>query len=563
MTLQNKDWVAIVILLLFAASLRIIGISYGQPDPQYASSTHPQKMLHYQTPMQPDEYLSVAIPMEMLLKNRLNPQFFEYPTFIVNTNFVLFALTGAASGAELEDRSGETLRVYAPFELYVMSRMYSVFGSILIVACAYAIMLKIAGRFAALSAGLLAATSYTLVQHTHYIKPELLSTGWMILTIWLSFTALQTANPKYSTRFYILAGACTGLAATTRYNAFSIVVALGLVGLVLLFRHRRAKMLFTVLSSWVLIVIVFILGTPYAAIEFEAFVEAFRYITGQFLSTGANVPEYFLTSPFEGLFFLLRYIVIFGLGIPAAVMILFGLYSAWSSRPPLKNWLTENTPFLFAGIIFISILAYLVVAMRSIRPGHSDNLTVLIVPQYMLLASLGANWLYQRFQSTVAGVLILLLFVLMPLVMSVQVTRMFSQPDTRQQLQAWIYDHLPADSTIVLNGAYNVPLDAADYQVSQDFDYVEDLSSLASVDYLIMSDALIFDVLRSNEIVPQEIIDEFLAYQQSLDATYTAIVSIERKQWLGSDIFMNTASYWHNPALTVYCLNESSCAKVQ
>ena len=120
------DWLAVTALLLFAAGLRMIGISYGQLNPDYFPSTAPLGMVHEQAPIQPDEFFNVAIPVNMALRNRLNPEFFNYPALIINTNFVLLHLTGALEGLSLADRDGFSLRAYAAFP--IVCHVPNVFG---------------------------------------------------------------------------------------------------------------------------------------------------------------------------------------------------------------------------------------------------------------------------------------------------------------------------------------------------------------------------------------------------------------------------------------------------
>ena len=216
--MRRIDIAAVTVLLLFAASLRIIGMSFGQLHPDYFPSYAPYGMAHEQSPIHPDEFFNVSIPVNMALRNRLNPEFFNYPSFIINANFVLFHLTDSLDGLSLEDRGEHNLRVFAGHHLYVFSRMYSVIGGMITLASCYAITRVLAGRYAALCAGLLIASCYTLVQHSHYVKPGSLATGWMMLAAWVSVVALYTRRRTSRVRFYILAGAITGLAATTRYN---------------------------------------------------------------------------------------------------------------------------------------------------------------------------------------------------------------------------------------------------------------------------------------------------------------------------------------------------------
>ncbi len=566
--LNCTDWFFITVLLLFAAGLRITGISYGQPDPRYAPSTHPQQMIHGQTPMQPDEYLSVSIPLEMLVRGQLNPGFFEYPSFITYTNYFVFGITGAAEGVSPENRAGVGLREYAPFPLYVLSRMYSVFGGMLIVAAVYASTRLAAGRLAALSAALLAAVSFTLVQHSHYIKPGMLPSGFMMVAVWASFAALYTRNRRRRVRMYLLAGAFTGLATTTRYNAVSVGIILFLVGLVLLYRHRTRAMLFSVLGAWLLAPIVFVIGTPYSVLDFDRFSRHFSYITGQFLTTGSNVPSYFLTDSLTGLLMMYRFIFLFSLGIPAGLAILFGLYGAWKKRPTRVDFLADNSRTLYAAILLVFLLAYSFVVLRTIRPGHSDNLLVLTLPQFILLAGLGMGFLHERLPlpSRWLTTGLVLLLIVMPLVLSVQTVRMFCQPDTRYIMQDWVYEHLPLNSMIFLNGPYNVPLDAADYPSEQALGgYAESAENVLATgaDYMIFSDAWLFDLVRSWEIVPDAVAQSALDYRDSLDEQFEQIAYIDRPVWTGSDWFMNMASYWHNPGLVVYCLHEASCNAVR
>ena len=212
----------------------------------------------------------------MALRNRLNPEFFNYPAFIINTNFVLLHLTGALEGLSLDDRADFTLRAYAAFPLYVMSRMYSVFGGMLMVACAYAVSRMAAGRYVALCAGLLVAVSYTLVQHGHYIKPGSLAAGWMMLATWACMASLYTQQTDRRQRLYLFAGAVTGLAATTRYNAAAVGLLLLLVGLILLYRYRTRRMVLMVGLSWMAVPLIFLLGSPYTLLDFSHFLARFQ-----------------------------------------------------------------------------------------------------------------------------------------------------------------------------------------------------------------------------------------------------------------------------------------------
>jgi hypothetical protein len=563
--MRRVDWVVVTIVLLFTAGLRIIGISYGQLNSDYFPSTAPYRMLHEQVPIQPDEYTGVAIPVNMALYNRLNPNFYEYPTFIVNTNFVLYHLTGALDGLSLDDRRGKNLRVYAEFPLYVFSRMFSVYGGLLMVACAYAISRLVAGRYVALCAGLLTAVSFTLVQHAHYIKPGTLSAGWMMLVTWACVASLYSKNMRYREWLYIVGGISTGLAATTRYNAAAVGLIVLLVGLILLYRYRTQRMMLAIFLSWIAIPIVFLFGSPYVLLDFENFWKGFTYIVGQFTVTGANVQNYFLVDSWTGFGYVLMYLLLFAIGIPAIVYMGLGFIGAWQDRPRQTNLLKQNSQLLYVSIIGIFVGVYALVILRTIRPGHSDNLLILVLPYIALLASVGAGWLVQIIPLPTSFTMptVLLILILQPLILSVQVVEMFSQQDTRHVMLDWIHNNIPHNARFFLNGPYNVPLDNVLYPNEQQFGvYVPTLPEGDNYDYMIYSDALAYDVLRSESLVPADIRIRQIDYLAELDRRFSRIAEIHRPIWTGSEAMMNMATYWHNPTLILYCLNPDSCEEI-
>ena len=105
--MRRIDWPAVTLLLLFAAALRIIGISYGGLNPDYFPSYAPYGMAHEQLPVHTDEYVTVATPVNMALRGWLDPNFFEYPSFLINSNLVMFTAdrfsTGLFAGANATD----------------------------------------------------------------------------------------------------------------------------------------------------------------------------------------------------------------------------------------------------------------------------------------------------------------------------------------------------------------------------------------------------------------------------------------------------------------------------
>ncbi len=555
------DWIAVTLLLLLAAALRVLGIGHGNLNPDYFPSYAPYNMVHEQLPIQPDEFLNVALPVEMALRNRLNPEFFFYPSFIINVNFAAIHATGALSELSLADRDGLSLRAYAPFSMYVMTRMYSVFGGMLMLACVYAISRMISGRYAALCAAALVVLSFTLVQHAHYGKPGSLAAGWMLVAAWASVAALNSRSGRRRAAFYIVAAVFTGLAATTRYNAIAVAMIVVPVGLLIFHRRRTWRTAGMLALAWALIPLTFLLGSPYTLLDFDHFWRDFNYIAGQYTSTGADVFEFFLVDSWQGLIFMLIYAGLFAIGLPALLFAGLSVPAALQARRNRQRLYPRYSVEVFA-ILGFMLLAYSLVALRTVRPGHSDALLILILPFIATLSASGADWLVKRLPipQSIAMPTVALLLVLQPLALSVQVLSLFTQPDTRHLMLDWIHDNIPYGSRFFLNGPYNVPLDAAYYPNDQQFGYyAESLPHGADYDYMIYSDALAFDLLRSPDIVPPAIIQERRSYLQRLDETYQRVRAISRPSWTGSEAMMNMAAYWHNPTLVLYCLNPDSC----
>ncbi len=554
MKLCGADWFYVVALLLFAAGLRFVGIDFGQPDPEYSQSTYPQQMLHEQTPLHPDEFLFITRPLRMVLTGQLNPQFFENPSFLINLNFVTFFLTDAGNGLTHEARANLSGRSYAPFHLYLIGRTYSALGGLLAVAAAYALTLRTAGRFAAATVGLLVAVSFPLVQHSHYATTSSLAAGFATVALWAGISSLyrQGKSQRY---LFLLAGIGAGLAAGNRYNAAVVSLVVFCAGLVLLYRNREHWR--TVFSGWLLFPLTFIVTTPHVIFDTQKFLDDVRYISNQYLFGQAGAR---LVSPETGLLMEYQYLIVFGIGIPAAIMILVGFVDVWWSRSKLL--LRQNASLLAMLLILAYLVPYSLVILRTVRPNGADQLLVPAIPAFAILAGSGIGWLYRQWLANrrLLQVIVVVGIIGFPLAASVQLVRQFNQPDTREIVQRWVYQHLPYGSRIYLSGPYNVPLDAADYRVEQGFTYDErSWGGLLSegFDYVIVSDALLHN---NNRFIP----DDTASFVTVMGAiNLIEIARVERPVWLGYDWALHTASYWHNPGLVIYCLTEQSCAAVE
>jgi hypothetical protein len=314
-----------------------------------------------------------------------------------------------------------------------------------------------------------------------------------------------------------------------------------------------------------LIPVVFFVGTPFAILDFDNFSRQFQHITGQFLSTGDNIAAIILTTRQHGFMILLRFLVEFGLAIPATLAVFIGMYGAWRKRP--KQLLKQNSELLLIMVLVPFIAAYMGVAMRTVRPIFADNLLPLIVPQCLILSAIGAGWLYDNvplpktvLAPTIAGLLLIL-----PLTLTVPMVSLISQTETRARMQDWIYQHVPVGSHFLLHEGYNVPLDAAVYPYDQNFSITGfQLEDATNYDYLLLSDARMTLYDRADELVTAEEFLPFQAQMELIESSFLRVAWIDRPQdYPGYRDMMNTVAYWHQPRLALYCLNETACAAVR
>lgn len=560
MNRPRGEWLFVTALLLLAAGLRFVGIGFGQPDAQYARSSVPDQLMPMEAPLHPDEFLFITLPLQMLVEGRLNPKFYHNPSLLIYANYATFALTGAGQGIDPALREGLNGRQYAPFHLYVIGRVYSALGAMLAVAATYGLARQMGGRFAALTAGLLAAVSLPLAQHAHYATTSSLAAGFTAVSIWAAFAWLRGGGRRWP--LLALAGVCAGLAAGSRYNAAAVSIVVFLVGLVGL---RRGRGRAAVLAAWALVPLTFALTTPAVVFDTAFFLDEFRYITGQYL---AGVDVQFPMSPWAGLLLEYRYLALFGLGAPAALLVPLGIYAAWDARPPWRDLLRRDSALLWTLIVLVYLAAYSYVNLRTARPNLSDQMLVPVLPQFAALAGLGAAWLYRRLplDRRLGGPALALAVVIVPLALTLPFVRQLTQPDTRDLLLVWANDHLPPGARVHLNGPYNVPLDPADYPWTQTYGgqlITPAELRAAGVDYMIVSDAWFHEVLRAPAMTPPDYAAELRAYLAGLDAAFPRIAWIERPVWAGYDWMTHTPSYWHNPGLAVYCLNPEACAAVR
>ncbi|MGB1286767.1 MAG: hypothetical protein ACPG7F_09565, partial [Aggregatilineales bacterium] len=465
----------------------------------------------------------------------LSPQdlyFFDTPSLLINLNYLTFVATGSGEGLDPVIREERSLREYAPYPLYVIGRMYSVLGGLITVAAAFATARLLSGRYASIAAGLFTAVAFQLVQYAHYATTTSLSSGLTMLCIFMALKSLKSKDDTAFVRYLIGSVICAGLATGARYNAGVILGVPLLVNLIRLLQKRRYIFLFLPGLMIALFGVTFIITTPGSITNTGKFIEGINFITGQYLS-GEGM------SPWLGLFYEWQYLAVFSLGLPLTALIFAGCYNIVYQQP-------RDTQLAYV-VIITYLLVYSLLILRTIRPAGADQLLVPIITPCAIIGAAGLTAVARRFIWTrITG---LLLCIILPLSFSLQFVYQLEQTDTREHMQAWVYNTIPEQHRILLVGPYNVALDDEHYTTAQSFSMEITDATLKNYDYMILSDAL--PQFRAR-LIPGTYYIAPLVLQ-------TPVASIERPLWAGYDSPLHTASYWHNPSIYIYCLHQDAC----
>jgi len=533
---KTNELIALTALLLMAAALRIIGINYGQPDMALFPTDAAQNLLPLEVPIHPDEVLYVSTPLELRAKHKITPEIFENPLFFTNLNLLTGIATGVGADLVWEEIKTINGRQLAPFDLYVVARWYSMLGGMLVVAATYGAGRVVSGRFAALTAGLIAAVSLPLVQHAHYATTSSMAAGFAAVSLWATL-----AYAKHRRGWLlVLAGAAAGLAGSNRYNAAAVALipfALAVIGVLRWKLDRRVGA-----AAWIAVPLLFLGGSPQILRDFGGFWNDFQRIFSAYSVGDINAVQ---TTPY-GMLFEYRYIVIVALGIPAAL--LTGIGAAVLARRAGCNRLV-------IGLLALYVIPYSLVVLRTAIPAHADQLQLPVIPVFALLTGVGAAALAQIGALRRVRAAIPVLLVLSPLLFTVPVVTRFAGTDTRLLMSAWITANVPEGARIHLDGSYNVPLDQGRYQVTQSYGgELPSLETLCAADYVVLSDAWYHDIARAGEIINAEYRATAQMHLDLLDRTLIEIARIPRPALVGNDMLIHTASSWHDPGLIVYAV---------
>lgn len=237
----------LLILFLFAFIVRFIFIFEDMPF-----ITHPDE--------------PTVINSTLNLKYNFNPKHFDWPTFYYYINYIFFSVVFLIEG--IANKIGTPIPWIVFIEnFYLLSRIITcVFGALSVV-----FMYKLVKNISQNSNTAFLAAVILLILPFHITRSaQALTDVPMLFFVICSLYYLSLNMKEFIWKNIYLASFFVGLAVSTKYNAY--MLALSVILVVFLFQKFSFKYLKNYLFSGLSATFGFLLGTPYALLDFKTFI---------------------------------------------------------------------------------------------------------------------------------------------------------------------------------------------------------------------------------------------------------------------------------------------------
>ena len=412
--------VLLTLVVALGLLLRFWGLRFGFPHP-YA---------------RPDEEVVVDLALGAL--RDLNPHFFDWPSLFSYTTAAIYAVIFSVERAIGGVMAGPAI-AKAAFEpaLHMVPRLLSAIAGAATVVALYGAARELFSRRVALLSAAFLAVAFLHVRDSHFGVTDVPATFLTIVAFW---AGLRCFTKGATVSRAVVAGACCGLAATTKYNCVLILLPAALA-IVIPPGGRRPRSAAAVLLPLIALVLsagaAFVAGTPYALLDYSNFMAAVnavrRHLAGGHVVMARGWPYHAQ--------FTLRY----GVGIPLLVSAAAG--ACWLvARDRRRAAFVLSFPLLY----YLILGAGLTVFTRYMIP---------MVPFLCLLAAAAVAWLSERVSGTWNGPLRqavtvgLAAVVMVPTaIASVKFDRLMTTTDTRVLAANWIESTFPSRLSMYQNG---------------------------------------------------------------------------------------------------------------
>lgn len=418
-TARNSPWkvltgpAGLCLILLVAALLRIDGAGFGLPALN-----------------DPDEPLFMATALEMLTKPTLNPGWFGHPGTITFYSLMLVVSLVGGLGVltgRFADFDAFAAAVYAdPGIIFFPARLLMVACGVACVWMTWRLGKRLGGDRVGLVAAAILAVNAVHIEYSQIIRTDVQASLFMLLCAQSALAIAQDGRR----RDYLYAGLFAGLACATKWPA--AVIGVAVIG-ASLYRRRcgAAEWRQLALSGLAAIATLFVVS-PFLLIDHATLL--------QNLSGEARPLHPGATG--GGLFANLGWYVAGPLFSSLGVggLLLVGAGMAWGAGDS-RRWTWVILPFCLTFLF--------VIAIQSLR---WERWIVPLLPFAAIAAARAlcamADWLSApRARVALPTALVLLLI---PMVVTERIEAAGRRHDTRQLASAWLREHAPPGSRILI-----------------------------------------------------------------------------------------------------------------
>ncbi len=403
------QYIQLAIVFIIALAFRVYGLAWSLPNDAHKYSYHP------------DELLLVASALGMVSLFTLNPKFYNYGTFYIY--LIGIAAVFAVNFAHSDQN--------ALWFTYLGARVFSAaFGSLTILAVFQAAKQYSKSEAAIISAFLLSITPLHII-HSHFATVDATATFFSTVAIVFGIAAANNCDIKNG----FLAGLFAGLAAGTKYNAGMVFIS-AITGVCL--GSTKNSFIKRVTSCIFGAAVGFFIGTPGAFIWTQDFLKGLRYE----LAHSAAGHGFVFVNTGPGWLWHIRSSLFYGLGPPLLLFVVLGLiYSVVGAFQGKKESIV-----LLSGLIPYYFLA-------SISEVRFARYLLPVIPLMVILAADGLSRTYHLLANNkkIAGnawAALCFASALFTFLYAVDLTKLFTGDDPRDQAYRWMQKNIPYSSSI-------------------------------------------------------------------------------------------------------------------
>lgn len=469
----------------------------------------------------------------------LNPHFFHVPSmhsYVIAGIWGSYFLIGKICGEfnSLTDFTNSFNKDSTLF--FILGRLFSAILGVATVLVVYYLGKRMYNHRVGILASLLLIFSPVHNKISHYMVPD----GPMVFFLIFSFLFIWLIYLKGETKYYILAGLMAGFGMATKYGGQLLFIPLLLAHLFHGLEKKQSlkEIIFTFkpILSGLFFILGFIIGCPYAILDFPTFWRDFNWQARHLYTAG----HYGSSTAQPAWLFYLKYGFRENIGKFSQYLVFLGI--VWGIIRLRKREIILLSLPLF---LFFVMSNWKTMAVRYLLP---------VVPFLVLIGAYALDFSFTQLSSKFSFLkkkevyiwsLIVIILLYPSILKVVRFNYSLTQKDTRTIAKEWIEQNIPKRKKIALE-MYCPPISRRNYKII----YRHSLSQVGlewlhkrKVEFIIVSDIMYNRFIRAPQEFPQQ-----TKFYHSLEEKALLIKSFQPK-W---DEYLTDL---HNPTIKIFRLS--------